>query len=51
MKRRLNAPFQKEEGQLAKLQKALKPVEFAAAMVAILLPSLQTSFIPASLTP
>lgn len=33
VKRRLNAPFQKEEGQLAKLQKALKPEEFAAAMV------------------
>lgn len=33
IKRRLNAPYQKEQSQLAKLQKALKPEEFAAAMV------------------
>ena len=33
MKRRLNAPYQKEQSQMAKLQKALKPEEFAAAMV------------------
>jgi len=33
VKRRLNAPYQKEQSQLAKLQKALKPEEFAAAMV------------------
>lgn len=33
VKRRLNVPYQKEQSQLAKLQKALKPEEFAAAMV------------------
>jgi histone acetyltransferase 1 len=33
VKRRLNAPYQKEQSQMAKLQKALKPEEFAAAMV------------------
>jgi len=33
VKRRLNAPYQKEQSQLVKLQKALKPEEFAAAMV------------------
>jgi len=35
VKRRLNIPYQKEQSQLAKLQKALKPEEFAAAMVSI----------------
>jgi len=35
VKRRLNVPYQKEQSQLAKLQKALKPEEFAAAMVNI----------------
>ena len=35
IKRRLNLPYQKEQSQLAKLQKALKPEEFAAAMVNI----------------
>lgn len=33
VKRRLNAPYQKEQSQLDKLQKALNPEEFAAAMV------------------
>ena len=35
VKKRLNVPYQKEQSQLAKLQKALKPEEFAAAMVNI----------------
>jgi len=35
VKKRLNIPYQKEQSQLAKLQKALKPEEFAAAMVSI----------------
>merc|ERR1712083_429477 len=35
VKKRLNVPYQKEQSQLAKLQKALKPGEFAAAMVNI----------------
>ena len=35
VKKRLNVPFQKEQSQLTKLQKLLKPQEFAAAMVNI----------------
>jgi len=35
VKKRLNVPYQKEQSQLSKLQKALKPEEFAAAMVNI----------------
>jgi len=35
VKRRLNAPYQREQSQLEKLRKALKPEEFAAAMVNI----------------
>lgn len=35
VKKRLNIPYQKEQSQLAKLQKLLKPQEFAAAMVNI----------------
>ena len=35
VKKRLNIPYQKEQSQLNKLQKALKPEEFAAAMVNI----------------
>ena len=35
VKKRLNIPYQKEQSQLSKLQKLLKPQEFAAAMVNI----------------
>ena len=35
VKRRLNIPYRKEQSQLSKLQKLLKPQEFAAAMVNI----------------
>jgi len=35
VKRRLNAPYQREQSQLEKLRRALKPEEFAAAMVNI----------------
>jgi len=35
VKKRLNIPYRKEQSQLAKLQKLLKPQEFAAAMVNI----------------
>lgn len=35
VKKRLNIPYQKEQSQLEKLRKALKPEEFAAAMVNI----------------
>jgi len=35
VKKRLNLPYQKEQSQLEKLRKALKPEEFAAAMVNI----------------
>merc|ERR1719400_1102776 len=35
VKKRLNVPCQKEQSQLSKLQKLLKPQEFAAAMVNI----------------
>jgi len=35
IKKRLNIPYQKEQSQLSKLQKLLKPQEYAAAMVNI----------------
>ena len=35
VKKRLNIPYRKEQSQLSKLQKLLKPQEFAAAMVNI----------------
>ena len=35
VKKRLNIPYQKEQSQLTKLQKLLKPEEFARAMVNI----------------
>ena len=35
VEKRLNIPYQKEQSQLSKLQKLLKPQEFAAAMVNI----------------
>jgi len=33
VKRRLNAPYQREQIQLEKLKRALKPEELAAAMI------------------